>query len=338
MGTSRTVGVNEDVSTYDLGGGKDYSTANTWVSDEIAIEADLTAATARSIVLEMYGTPGNDAISVTGFTTSASYRPIVRPATGEYGNGIPGNAPGFANTSNRHVIQVSDNYVSIQDIDVNSNINVDVTYSLATFWTGSNDSEFVGVIGYDSTNIFASRDMRGFSVAAGSNIIFALCLVSNLDATIDGAGFFVSGGNAYCYHCVAANSKVGFWANTANILDCINCIGWGNSTDFNGTFDSGSEYNASQDGNAPGSNSLTSISDPFVDEPNDDFHITLNSDVHNVGKDLTGDSVFAVPDDIDFTQWSGPSMGFDEPLPVREESYLIGESATEQLLVKVNGG
>ena len=75
----------------------------------------------------------------------------------------------------------------------------------------------------------------------------------------------------------------------------------------------GSDYNASDDATAPGANSLTSISDPFVDLAGEDYHLAAGSALIGAGADLSADFTTDIDGDT-IVNWSigaddGPAGG-----------------------------
>ena len=85
MASARRTATNENISTYDSAGGKDYTSLSAW---ESATDVNLVSA-AQSEVLECYKGAHNDYVIVTGATANSSYFRIIRPAAGEGHSGIP---------------------------------------------------------------------------------------------------------------------------------------------------------------------------------------------------------------------------------------------------------
>jgi hypothetical protein len=80
-----------------------------------------------------------------------------------------------------------------------------------------------------------------------------------------------------------------------------NTIAYACTDGFSGTFGAASNYNLSNlASDAPGANSRNSQTVTFVDEGNDDFHLSINDTAAiNFGTDLSADANLAFTDDID---------------------------------------
>lgn len=108
------------------------------------------------------------------------------------------------------------------------------------------------------------------------------------------AVFRLHTGGGYCDNCTAiAGSSVGFYTTATSSGTCRvrNCLGYDSPTgDFysDGVALTGSN-NASKDATAPGSGSVTSIADPFVNYASGDYHLAAATSPVNAGTSLSGD-------------------------------------------------
>lgn len=84
-------------------------------------------------------------------------------------------------------------------------------------------------------------------------------------------------------------------------------LGGGGATCFGSTV--GGDFNASSDATAPGANSLTSISDPFVDSSGGDYHLDSGSAPVDEGTDLSGSFTTDFDGDTRDASWD---IGADE--------------------------
>ncbi|RKZ09463.1 hypothetical protein DRQ25_06295 [Candidatus Fermentibacteria bacterium] len=94
-----------------------------------------------------------------------------------------------------------------------------------------------------------------------------------------------------------------------------NTVAFGNTTNWDGAFYSGSDYNAGETADdPPGSNDIVTVtSGDFTDYANDNFHIVAISDLVDAGTDFSSDLTWPFSDDIDDDTRSGTwDIGADE--------------------------
>ncbi|MEA3398166.1 MAG: choice-of-anchor Q domain-containing protein [Patescibacteria group bacterium] len=132
----------------------------------------------------------------------------------------------------------------------------------------------------------------------------------------------------YAYNNTIYNCTIGFddYYLTNGKLLLINNItqNCGNGYEINGAnIDSASDYNISDDGTAPGDNSITSATVQFLDTANDDFHLSPNdTSARNAGVSLFNDATSSFSTDIDGTaRGSAWDIGADE-VPVEFVSTI----------------
>lgn len=124
--------------------------------------------------------------------------------------------------------------------------------------------------------------------------------------------FGLSGDVGEFYNCTAAGSTYSF-VEDAN-MKVVNCLSTGaSSIGFVGTFASGSDYNAEDDGNgAPGAHSQSGVTFTFVNAASDDFHLA-SGDTGAKGLGVSNPGSGAFSDDIDGGTRSGSwDIGFDQ--------------------------
>lgn len=169
-----------------------------------------------------------------------------------------------------------------------------------------------------------------------SKVYNCLALDCNQGYTND---FGLSGDVGEFYNNTAAGCTYGFVEATT--MKVVNCLSTGaTNSGFVGTFASGSNYNAEDDGNgAPGANSRSGQTFTFVNAAGDDFHLaSTDAGAKGFGTADPGSGAFSndcdgqtrsAPWDIGFDQYvSGPGSGSDVS--------LVGVSESSSNLIRVN--
>jgi hypothetical protein len=309
MASSRKVATNENISTYDSGGGADYSSLASW---EGATDIDLVSA-AQSEVLEVRAGLHTDVVTLNGATANSSYFRIIRPEAGAGHVGIPdfgGSVAAFQRTSgNGGVFSIADDYHQVQDVCARHTVN------LATDWytlvlSSCDQAAFVGVLCAGSVNAGSgiAYDFRG--VAGSGNEGFVINCLS-LDCEDD--GFRGLTGTHILYNCNAIDSGADGFTRGTGTMTCKNCLADGNaSNDFSGTI--GGNNNASGDASAAGTGPRINQTFSFVATGSDDYHLASDDGgALDFGADLSADGSYAFDDDIDFETRSDPwDIGLDE--------------------------
>jgi hypothetical protein len=306
MATSRITATNENISTYG-GAGRQYQLLATW---EALTDIDLVTAE-QSEVLEAYADDPSfpDRITFADGTTNATYFRILRAASGEGHGGIPGAGVHFTGTTATGTIVISEEYVSIQDIEVTTTGNAAGTAH--GIQIAAEGASVIGCIA-KSTNAGAGAG-AGITVTGG---VITIYVINSLAYECKTHGFWSAGGNTYyCYNCTSVdNGENGFFEGSSGTMVLKNCLGNSNTTaDFSGGSFGASTYNASSDATAAGTNPRISQTFTFVDAASDDYHLaSSDSGARGRGTDLRNDATFPFNDDIDFevltSQWS---IGFD---------------------------
>lgn len=298
MATSRIVPTNDNVSTYDSGGGKDYTALATW---EAATDINLVTAT-QSESLEVYAGAHDDEDTLDGATTSSSYWRCVRGASTDRHAGIPkidGTVAAFVYDASVDM-QVGEDYSGFQDLVIKHTANTtSYRYVLMGVNNTTDYSEFIGILAVDSLNS-GTGGISGLLVYQHDSACIN-CLVHNIETH----GFYcfvynTSGSDqVFIYNCTAdSNGGTGFYQHWNGDVLCKNCVATNNSTDFD----------------ADVTQTTCSTSATYVASGSDDFHLdSSDTNCKDQGTDLSADSDFAFDDDIDFTTRSGTwDIGFDE--------------------------
>lgn len=310
MASSRRTGTNENISTYGGGGmGRDYTVLATW---EAAMDYDLVTAT-TSEVLECYADSASfdDYMTMAGATCNASYRRIVRPASGECHDGTPNTGFFISSTTDAPVIRIDESYSQIQDLILSLNIN-----SANDRLVVGGPGVFYGVVGciiVDSENTGAGV-VRGIWPwgTAGNTRYFVNCLVHNVTER----GIYTEGTTYnYFFNCTVTGNGMGFYSNTAVAYSVArNCVPSGNGVNWFGAW---TQVTCITDGSTP----------TYVDSVNDDFHLDVTDTVcRGNGTDYSADPIYPFDDDIDFETRPNWDIGFDDyilPAPTDQPAISI---------------
>lgn len=314
MASSRQSATNENVSTYDSAGGKDYSALSTW---ENATDINLVSAT-QSEVLEVYKGQHDDYDSFDGATTNSSYFRIVRAASGEGHSGIPktdGTVAAFLNTTDIPCLVIREHYSQLQDLVVRTLANSSNNRNTVSTQSNADFTKAIGLLVIDSFNSGSGKYLGLYIYINSANCVFANCLAAGCEWD----GFQCQGSSMYCYNCSSIdNGEYGF-QELGGFMECKNCLADNNTTE---DYESGMitmTTCGSSDGT--GSASLQNLSFSYVASGSDDWHLASGSDGIGDGTDLSADATFAFDDDInDGVMGAGKAgetrsswdLGFDE--------------------------
>lgn len=323
MASSRRTATNENISTYDSAGGKDYSNLLLWEADT---DIDLVSAT-QSEVVECYKGAHSNPMSFAGATTNSSYFRILRPASGEGHSGIPksdGSCVEFHSTGN--VFIIFEQYSMVQDVVLKSTssasgnrhclaLNMPNTYA-------------IGVLAYDSSNS-GSGKMLGISSIPGAaaNAYIINCLAHNIG---DYGIWCDNNGVTYLYNTTSVlNGVYGVRVESGSTCNAKNVASSGNSTNDYSNAGTLNQTTNTSEGASP----------TYVASGSDNFHLADGDTVcRGNGTDLSADGNFAFDDDIDGETRSFWDIGFDENL-TPSGVYLITYIGTVDIdtVSKVSG-
>ena len=314
MASSRRIGANNNESTYDSAGGKDYSVMQTW---ESATDLDLVAA-AQSESLECYKGAHDDDVIMTGIVGNSVYFRVIRPAAGEGHSAVPevdGSMVAFVKTSFvAGIITIREDYSQIQDVVLDMNVN-NASPSACVLMdnaTGDN-SAAVGVLVKRSVNSGAGSS-HGFRTQTNTYFIIN-CLANDCD---NDALLIATSSTAYIYDftefdCARSIRIVsGCTANTKNCIldDTISVSGTHNQT------------------------TNTTGTPTYVDSANDNFLLAPTDTVAiDNGTDLSADGSYAFDDDILKNLRTGSwDIGFNQFIAGGGGSLINGGIATDGLI------
>lgn len=330
MASSRRTGTSESVSTYDSGGGKDYTSVATWWT---AHSGDM--ASNVSPVLECYGGPHDDIIQLSGGSPTASYFPIVRPASGQGHDGTRNTGVLFAPTSDTTLL-LGIAYSSFQDLLISPSLNSANTRRIVDL--GGANSDAVGLIVYNATNAGAGS-FRPFYSAVNGEVKWINCR-SEDNSDINTGQFRCdssSGTSHKFYNCgVLGGAAIGFHVANANQAMAINCLADAMSgVGFSGTFATGTKNNASSKTDAPGTDSINSVSVTYESPSGKNFHISfIDTAVYGLGFDLSAEHDDDIDNDGAISTWHiGPdSISLVAPtLTVTTNDYTMFSGDTISL-------
>lgn len=276
------------VKTIRASGG-DYTTLSAW---EAANQGDLVAAD-EIRVAECYNDwPGglNDAVYLDGSTEDATRYLMITVAPGHRHDGTPGT--GF------HIRRDQD-WLTLVRLNASSRARLE--------WLDARNGATNGTA-YDiqqgwATNCIARGGYRGFgSCRVNSRLVNCLAIGPSSIAAFE----LTDWQNAQALNCVAAGASYGFRYNKGTGAVLKNCVAYGNTTNYSGTYAAASTNNASSSASddAPGGSSVWNVtSAAFADAANNDFHLASGSVLIGAGTNLYSDFTT----DIDGDTW--PSSG-----------------------------
>ncbi len=319
-------------STIKADGTGDYSTISAWESDT---DNDLVANNRIHVGVISDTATYDETVTIGGATTSSStYRRLTVDESVRH-DGTAGSGPVIDPSSNGHVFTVEEDYFKAEWLDI-------------TDWHGESSEAFrvngdefsiSHCILHDSTEnqqdgVFAGSD--GITIHADNCIAYSLGRTSFYIQSAQNATFNVK--NVTVYNITVAHTSSRYYAigfdNTGafdisgSVFNFQNVtahgVGDGDFGDGNqntgGSFGT-TENNASSDDTAPGSNSLTNVtqSDQFVSvsSGSEDFHLQSDASLVDAGTSLDS----SVADDIDGETRSGAwDIGADEYVEETAES------------------
>jgi len=297
MSSSRRNAVNENISTYDSAGGKDYSDLGVW---ESFTDIDLVSA-AQSEVLECYKGVHDDDVNMVGSINNSSYHRIIRPAPGEGHNGIPkldGTVVAFSNTSNLSPFWLAENYAQIQDLVLKSTVNEAADRFVIVMDDIYDYQKAIGCLVVDSTNTGSGSLLVG--ILFYNNHFIINCLIHNCERV--GFGGLNAGGTGLCYNCGSDSNDVGFQSNV-QVTIVTNCVSSNNTT---------LDWDTAAGGSFTTTTCTAENDTPvFNDAANDDLRLDETDYIcRKKGTDLSSDGVFAFDDDIMFNTRTFWDIGF----------------------------
>lgn len=287
--------------------GGDYTSLSAW---EAANQGDLVAAD-EIRQAECFDLSDTTLVSIDGSTTDATRYLRVYAAAGDEAV-MPWSASAYRLVVNGMCLTVSDPNTRIERIQTECT-NSGGTVRGCIRVTEAN-CRVIGVLGRN-TGTTANLIFEAQNPASSTSYWVNCVAIGN---NSNGDGFRMNGGGANAvgrfYNCTAVLSANNF-NRVARDAIAKNCLGHGAVTsDFVGTWATGTEYNASEDATAPGTNSRTSQTFTFVNAGGEDYHLASgDAGAKDFGVDLSADASFPFSTDFDNAARSGSwDIGADE--------------------------
>jgi len=306
--------------------GGDYTSLSAWEAGE---QRDLVSADEIEIAECYNDWPDGlqDAPSISGWTTDADHYIKVYTPESERHNGTAGS--GFwlkGDTTYVDSLTISDPYVVAEGLEITANLAnayrcIRVNVGSKTGWV-----KISHCLLHDST----VNKAEGIGVGSVGTIYIWNNIIYNMDNGSKGVGIVANEDNcnsAYIYNNTISDCyQYGISTYGSVVVAKNNLVQNCGTSCFAGSFNSASDYNASDDSSSTGgAHDRTNQTFTFVDEANDDFHLAPNdTGAKDYGTDLSSDPNLAFSDDIDGETRSGTwDIGADEEIPVEFVSTIM---------------
>lgn len=322
--------------------GGDYTSLS---AAEAGEQQDLTAL-GEIMEIECAAMTDTTAVTFAGWTTSSSFFVRVKAAAGAeavmpFAVGAGAYTQQTASTSGGFFLNACD-FMEVVGIQVDNT---------ASGAGGTPRGFRISIGGAGVTNLLDSCIVRMSGTGAASKSAFFVTNSGGVVHINNCVGYGCNVGQVFegvrsitARNCTAADSVTGY-LRSGGTFTTINCLETNCTTGWSGTFTS-SDYNASEDTTAPGSNSRVSQTFTFVDAGAGDWHLASgDAGAKGFGTDLSGEATYPFSDDID-GQSRGATwdIGADQfvssgttvdllPSPVRLSGTLAAATATSALAV-----
>ncbi|NKB37863.1 MAG: hypothetical protein GKR93_11960 [Gammaproteobacteria bacterium] len=306
--------------------GGDYASLSAAEADNFgAAGADLVSND-ENVICTCEAFSDTSAVAINGMVTDAIRNLVIRPAAGAEAQ-IPYSSSTYRLecSSGDRCLRIQDQNVTVEKIQVQpiktSGTSPRDGVQIASQSSGSNIvlDGLVIKSGINSGNGNGSMGIE--NVDSDTRGTIRNCFVYDFIYT-GMVGYRNTGSSAvmYWYNNTAINCLTGFYTNSSNIHVVNNGYesqGLASANGFSGTFNSASDYNASDiSSDAPGSNAQTG-NPTFVDEASDDFHLDASDTLwKGNGTDLSAVSDFPFSVDFDGETRSSWDIGSDEYVSV----------------------
>ena len=276
-------------------------------------QAGGNSAIAIASVRSSNGTADTTAVTITGWTTSSTnYIKIWSdPSLGNRHNGKWDAGKYRLEVSSTEVaLNNYEAYVWVDGLQISVNNSSDYHRPLNTEGQTGVANEFKA-----SNNILKlvqstqAEYSEGLTLAANIDTASVAKIWNNIvydiTGTSNGRSIFINDSDwtAYIYNNTIIDSTEGIYQSSGSPIAKNNIVkGSGNTNAYVGTFASGTDYNATDgtDAIGQGSNNKVSRTFAFVDETNDDFHLSLtDAGAKDIGTNLQADANLPFSQDID---------------------------------------
>ena len=296
VNTASTAG-GDGTTNATSGANRAYASLAAW---EAAEQADLTSLTEIAEVRCCGTAADTTAVSVDGWTTSASYYIWIRGNEGD----AAGRHEGRWSTSHYRmevsidgdVLRLEEAYTRVTGIQVYNTLALTGDWNPVGLIAPAASCVIDAVIARGTPNA-ADYIRSGIAIGANGIVRNSIAFDWRNTATNRGEGFARIGFTAQAQNCTAYNCHAGYstpdeGASAAQQLIVRNCVAAGCASGFlaGWTFGTGSDYNASDDATPPGANSLSNVADfDFADAAGFDFSLGASSPLIDEGTDLSSD-------------------------------------------------
>jgi hypothetical protein len=280
--------------TVTVGDGKTYASLNAALAAEFSARPDLTTA-GGVLTIECYYISGGDTTTVSwpAFTnpTSSNYIKVVAV---DRHSGVPNTTTAYyVGYSANPTLNVTTQYTQIIGLQFLITSNIGSGLKLSADYCVADGCLAKSNTGTDGRNGFLI-DVTGTNYCVFKNCIAYECRRSGFYVGVSATpNYILNCTAAYCNQ--AASASYGAFEARWAAVTATNCLayGTGGGTDFL-TGDSGSwTMTTCASGDTSGSSGLQSISNPFADSANDDYHLSSGSGgqaMVDAGTDLYGNS------------------------------------------------
>jgi len=302
MATARKTGGNEQVTTYDSAGGKDYADMGVWEGD-----TDTDHVTdSETDVLECYSGTHLDNVLMGGSNNDVNYFRIIKPA-GTLGEddwqgfyGVPksdGSCVYVYRVDESLVMGTDEAYSQIQDIYCE--LTVPATNFQNIMEIGEPNAAIVGCA-VSAAAVSTASQLRGYSCdTGGANGFIIDCLAFDIsDGSGGGRAVFINDNNLCIYNYTENNCDVAIYVK-AGTTTSKNCV-----LDDTITVDGGAVHNQTTN---------TTGTPTYKNAAGENYMLAYNdATAKGGGTDLSGDGSYAFDDDVCGQVRSDWSIGFSE--------------------------
>ncbi|MDP3043706.1 MAG: hypothetical protein Q8N21_04900 [bacterium] len=314
------------------------STDNMWTVSSAGL-GDSAIAVAK--IDGAWASADTTALTITGWTTSAENYIKVYTTTSARHNGKWDNTKYRLTKSNGSALTISEEFVRVEGLQIGVSGTYAVTANCIVLTPQGAGEIHISYNIAKASNSYVSFGSAGIAMPYNTGVGASVAKIWNNiiydfnnhadNVCID--LYELDWSSVRAYNNTVHNCRTGIDSNQTDFVSKNN-IAQNCTNGFNDSFSAGSDYNLSDlAGDAPGANSKNSTNVVFVDEANDDFHLS-SSDVgaKDFGTDLSADANLPFTNDIDGQTRAGTwDIGADE---AAEEIYRsVGPSKTTALAV-----
>jgi len=301
----------------DNGAGTDYLSLSAAITGELAIRADLVTRD-EQLTLKCRSSGGSadgNLVTINGFTTDATRFVKIVAFDSDRAAGKWDSSKYRLSVNSTRCIIFQDDYICVEGLQIEGLATNTECLRMENAVAGASEYHISGCF----VKAAGGSASVGLSFSLTSHPVLKIwnCILSNHRTglslvTLNAATELFFYNNTF--YGDGAGTGFNYFFDTAGSCILKNNIAQNFSDGYNGTFDSGTDYNLSDiSGDAPGSNSKNGVTVSFVDTASDDFHLAEgDTAARAAGIDLSADASLPFNDDIDGEiRWEW-SMGADD--------------------------